>query len=82
MILSDFDLWNYIKSGRLGVEPIFEDTVRENGLDLRIGSEIARLRSTDKVLDTKDGDVSEFYQVERGDSFVIRPREHVLLHTI
>jgi dCTP deaminase len=82
MILSDFDLWNYIRSGRLRVEPIFEDTVRENGLDLRIGSEIARLRSIDKVLDTMDGDVSEFYQIERGDFFVIRPREHVLLHTI
>ncbi len=82
MILSDFDLWNYLRSGRLKVEPIFEDTVRENGLDLRIGSEIARLKSTEKVLDTRDGDVSEFYRVERGESFVIGPNEHVLLHTI
>ncbi|MEN3047755.1 MAG: dCTP deaminase [Candidatus Caldarchaeales archaeon] len=82
MILSDFDLWNYIKSGRLRVDPIFEDTVRENGLDLRIGEEIARLRPVEEVLDTMDGDVRRFYQIERGGSFVIRPREHVLLHTV
>ncbi|MCS6788486.1 MAG: dCTP deaminase [Aigarchaeota archaeon] len=82
MILSDFDLWNYIKSGRLRVDPISEDTVRENGLDLRIGEEIARLRPVEEVLDTMDGDVNRFYQIERGSSFVIRPREHVLLHTV
>ena len=42
MILSDFDLWNYIRSGRLAIEPFSEDIVRENGLDLRIGRQIAR----------------------------------------
>jgi dCTP deaminase len=42
VILSDFDLWNYIRSGRLAIEPFSEDIVRENGLDLRIGRQIAR----------------------------------------
>ncbi|MCS7094890.1 MAG: dCTP deaminase [Thaumarchaeota archaeon] len=82
MILSDFDLWNYIKSGRMVIDPIHGDTVRENGLDLRIGDEMARLKSTGEVLDTYDGDVSRFYELERGASFVIRPREHVLMHTV
>ncbi len=82
MILSDFDLWNYIKSGRLVVEPFREDVVRENGLDLRIGRQIARMKPVNKVFDVHhDNEVSGFYELEEGESFIIRPREHVLLHT-
>ncbi len=82
MILSDFDLWNYIKSGRLKIEPFRNDIVRENGLDLRIGRQIARMKSIDKIFDTHNSDVNDFYEIEEGDSFIIRPREHVLLHTL
>jgi dCTP deaminase len=82
LILSDFDLWNYIRSGRLMIDPFRDDVVRENGLDLRIGRQVARLKPVDKALDIHGGDVAEFYEIEEGDSFVIRPREHVLLHTI
>jgi len=82
LILSDFDLWNYIKSGRLVVEPFREDVVRENGLDLRIGRQIARMKPVNKVFDVHhDNEVSGFYELEEGESFIIRPREHVLLHT-
>ncbi len=83
MILSDFDLWNYIRSKRLVVEPFQEDVVRENGLDLRIGGTIARMKDNGRVLDTRGrGNLEEFYIIEEGDSFVIQPHEHVLLHTI
>lgn len=82
MILSDFDLWNYIRSGRLRVEPLSSDIVRENGLDLRIGNEIGRLRKTQKVLDPFEDNLNEFYIIEKGDSFLINPHEHVLLHTM
>jgi len=82
MILSDFDLWNYIKSGRLKVEPMSDEIVRENGLDLRIGYEIGRLKKTQRVLDPRDSPVEEFYLTERGEAFLVNPHEHVLLHTI
>jgi len=83
MILSDFDLWNYIRDRRLVIEPFKEDIVRENGLDLRIGNQIARMKNSDKILDTRaDEDIESYYVVEEGDSFVIKPKEHVLLHTI
>lgn len=83
MILSDFDLWNYIRSGRLVIKPFREDVVRENGLDLRIGAKIARMKPVDEVFDThNDDEVARFYEVEEGDCFVIKPREHVLLHTL
>ena len=82
MILSDFDLWNYINAKRLVIEPFKEDIVRENGLDLRIGSKIARMKKTEKEFDTHNSEPSEYYVVEEGESFTIHPREHVLLHTI
>lgn len=83
MILSDFDLWNYIRTGRLKIEPFSEEIVRENGIDLRIGTTVGRLKRTEKVFDTKGGNnVEEFYELERGESFIIRPHEHVLLHTV
>ncbi len=82
LILSDFDLWNYIRSGRLVVKPFRDDIVRENGLDLRIGRQIARMKPIDRVFDThNDENITEFYELEEGESFIIKPREHVLLHT-
>jgi len=44
LILSDFDLRNYIREGRIVVDPFDEEIIRENGLDLRLGDEIVRLR--------------------------------------
>jgi len=41
MILSDFDLKNYIKRGRLVIEPFDEEIIRENGIDMRVGKEMA-----------------------------------------
>ena len=83
LILSDFDLWAYIKGGRLIIEPFDESIVRENGLDLRIGRMVARMKKTDKPLDTRNTEkIEEFYIIEEGEDFIIRPHEHVLLHTL
>lgn len=84
MILSDFDLTSYIRSGRLVIEPFSEEIIRENGIDLRLGNQIARLRDTDEVLDTRnpETDLSRFYVVEEGETFIINPREKVLLTSL
>ncbi|MEM0079544.1 MAG: dCTP deaminase [Nitrososphaerota archaeon] len=83
MILSDFDLWAYIKGGRLVIDPFDESIVRENGVDLRIGRYIARMKKVDEPLDTRDSsNIEEYYKIEEGDSFIIWPHEHVLLHTL
>lgn len=83
VILSDFDLKNYIKTGRLGVEPFSEEIVRENGLDLRLGKKIARLRNVRNVFDIRNiENLNEYYRVEEKNSFIIKPYERVLLHTI
>ncbi len=83
MILSDFDLRNYIQSGRLVIKPFAEETIRENGVDLRFSEEIARMQTTSRVLDMhEDFKAEDFYKIEQGKSFVIHPHENVLACTL
>lgn len=85
VILSDFDLRNYIKSGRLLIEPFDESIIRENGLDLRLGDEICELIETDDILDpytmTED-DVKKFYSCWRAEEFIIKPYRRYLMTTM
>ncbi|BCU70391.1 dCTP deaminase [Stygiolobus caldivivus] len=81
MILGDRDLKYYLEKKWIIVDPLREDSVRENGIDLRIGEEIARFEETkDRVFDPENPDYS-FFKLEKGNEFVIRPYEHVLLTT-
>lgn len=82
LILSDKDIKKYMDEGRLVIEPTYPDTIRENGVDLRIGAAIARLGNSSKVFDPHKDDPSEFIHIEYGEEFVINPNEHVLLHTL
>lgn len=83
LILGDRDLKYYIDKGLLKIEPYTLDIIRENGVDLRIGSQIARLRRTSKLLDIREGqDLREYYEVESGSSFIIYPGERVLISTL
>jgi len=85
MILSDADLKEYIRSGRLVVEPFSEEIVRENGLDLRLGNKLCLITPSPRVLflDHED-DLSEYYRcVETLDgSILLEPNDRVLLHTV
>lgn len=80
MILGDRDLKYYLEKGWIKIEPLREDTVRENGVDLRIGEEIARFKKTDKIFDSSSR-IEDFYEIERGNEFIVHPYEHVLLTT-
>lgn len=80
MILGDRDLKYYLEKGLIVINPLSKDSVRENGVDLRIGSEIARFRKTSFVYE-EGSDPGRFFEIEKGDEFVIYPNEHVLLVT-
>jgi len=86
MILSDFELKHMISSKRLMIEPLSEDTVQQNGVDLRISNEIAMgiTRSDAKYVDTtSDEEIRKFYEtIKSGDGyFVLSPLRHYLLST-
>ncbi|AZI75906.1 putative dCTP deaminase [Sulfolobales Beppu rod-shaped virus 1] len=80
MILSDKTIKKFIEEKKLKIEPLYEDTIRENGVDLRIGYEILRFK--------KDGNIvflnrlDNLYKKETGKHFLIAPHEHVLLTTL
>jgi len=85
VILSDRGIKAYIEKGWLVVDPLDEGQIRENGVDLRIGKEYARFKEVDRPLDVTNAEnVDDYY--ERGsmdeEGIVIRPYEHVLLHTL
>jgi len=80
MVLGDRDLKYYLQKGWIVIDPLKEDSIRENGIDLRIGGEVARFISTDKVFDPDNPDYS-FFKIQKGDEFIINPYEHVLLTT-
>ena len=83
MILSNSDIHKHMKEKRLIINPFHEDTVRENGIDLRLGSEIARLKRTESVFDTRGkNEYERFFEKEIGESFIINPNERILVCTL
>ncbi|KSW12155.1 deoxycytidine triphosphate deaminase [Pyrodictium occultum] len=86
MILSDRDIYWYLDKGLLRIEPLSEDTVRENGVDLRLGGEVCRFRGDAPTLDTRgEIDPSAYYDCRKVDpdhGFVVAPGEHVLATTL
>jgi len=84
LILSDWDIRVYLEKKLLVIDPLFDDTVRENGIDLRFGNEFCRFRRADKIVDTKLGRVDDVLECSRvgEEGFVINPLEHVLATTL
>jgi len=83
LLLSDRDIRALVALGDLVIEPLREDTVRENGVDLRLSREFCRLRERgDIVLDPEEpGDPREFYECFEAESIVVRPGERLLAVT-
>ena len=83
MILSDTDLAEYIRSGRLQVAPLSWDSVRENGLDLRLGQCYCEVLGSSEVLVVGEGDVSRYYSCGASLDYVeLKPSTRYLLHTV
>jgi len=86
MILSDRDIKRLVKSGHLIIDPLSEDTIRENGLDLRIGYEYAVIKSNSQPLDTLDPDPLQHYYevhtVKEDEPILIKPHQQLLLTTL
>lgn len=86
MILSDFDLENYIRAKRLVIDPLGKDTIRENGVDLRISDEVAYYTNTlnNTNVDISDEEVvKKLYTIEKKvKEITISSKSHVLLSTL
>ncbi len=63
MLLSDKAIRGLLESGRLEIDPIYPDTVRENGVDLRIGEEVAFPTFGGEVIDLRSADPERHFVV-------------------
>ncbi len=75
-----------ISSKRLVIEPLSDDTIQQNGVDLKINNEIAMgVRGTnDACMDaTSNEDIRKFYEIMKNSNgqFVLLPLHHYLLST-
>jgi len=82
MILSDFDLKWYIETERLKIDPLFEDSIQQNGIDLHLAGEM-KIPKSRKVFDLE----KEVYSNPWYDSIISRelvtpPHRKVLCRTI
>lgn len=85
MILSDLDLKRYLDSGRLQISTLNEESIRENGLDLRFGREFAVMkRRVGQPFDVRGtNDVGQYFDVySEVSDFVIPPYSRCLAHTL
>jgi dCTP deaminase len=82
MILANNELKKLISLGRLKVDPLYPDTVRENGLDLRIGGEYAIYAYEGAVVRPCELESTRhLFRVVKAEEVVIPPRSFVLLTT-
>ncbi len=79
MILGDKDIKEALNKGEIKIDPLHEDTIRENGVDLRLGRDFIRLRNFKEIYDSKSK-TGEF-QKEETNEFVIEPNERILTVT-
>ncbi len=83
MILTDREIIEYLKSGRLVIEPLDEPElqIQSAWVDLRLGNQFRVFRVlTEPYIDIKDGtkDYTELVDISDGQAFVLHPREFVI----
>lgn len=84
-MLSGKEIRRLIQEGKLVIKPFSDEIIRENGVDLRIGSEIAVLLNNPEPLDPdklSEADLGSYYKVFQADSFVLQPYMKVLVTTL
>ncbi len=85
MILADRDIAWYMEKNLLRITPLSPDTIRENGIDLRLGDEYCRFNQDAPELDTAEPfDRRTYYQCSKAgrEGYTIKPYEHLLATTI
>ena len=88
MFLTKPDIEKLISDGKLIIEPLFEDTVVEDGVDLRVGTSYAKIAKKNDVVDLSeisDEDVEQYFQVVNvslNGCVTIAPNEFVLISTL
>jgi dCTP deaminase len=82
MILPDYEILKYIKSGKLVIEPLDnpELQIQSACIDLRLGNEFRIFKVlAEPFIDIKDDrDYTELVHISDGNAFILHPREFVI----
>ena len=85
MILGDKDIKEYLKNGKLVIENLKSDSIRENGIDCRLRPEIAIDTKQEEgfIVDTHNAISIEkrFERYNGWESFIVPPLTNILLAT-
>ncbi|MCL5009804.1 MAG: dCTP deaminase [Candidatus Parvarchaeota archaeon] len=81
MILGNEDIKEFIEVGKLSISPLSDDTIRENGVDLRIGDEIIRFSDDGNVARLSDKtSIESIYKTEKIiGNFILGKNEKILI---
>ncbi len=81
MILGKDDIKDHLNEGNLKIIPLTGDTIRENGVDLRVGNEIMRFVKSNGIIKAADGNSIDSVSIKEkiNGSFVLQPNEHILI---
>jgi len=80
MILSDRDIKEYLKKGKLVVEDLDEENIQAGWIDLSLGNEFRLFKTTSQpYIDIKSPtDHTEKIEIKENEPFIIHPGEFVL----
>ena len=87
-ILSDKTIKEYLKEGKIGIEPLLDEKqIQPSSVDMRLGDEFKVFKVIRKpYIDPKDEeDVASYMEsttVEEGEAFIIHPNEFALATTL
>lgn len=87
MIMSDYNLRKLIKSKKLEIDPLSEDSIQQNGVDFRVADEMGKrvCNKNKKIIDSSSSsEIRESFQIikSNNEKFVMEPLQHYLLTTL
>ena len=86
MILGDKDIKQYLDKGKLVIDPLDQETIRENGVDLRVGGEVCEIDGSMTLYAYKEYTEEylrrHFYKCIKRGEYTIKPGRRYLLTTL
>ncbi len=82
MILSSTDIKRLLSEGRLKIDPLSSDTVRENGVDLRFSGEVASPKNDVDVFIPGESDPNDYYVFLEGEEYTLDKGSMILISTL
>jgi dCTP deaminase len=90
MILTKNEILNLLSVGDLEIKPFSEKILEDAEINLHLGRNYAIIKNSDNLLDLSSIDslsknkelIGKFYKISEGDSYIINPRQSILIESV